>query len=290
MSVSRQTAIQMILSLLLEGKCSIEANSVIMKRFAMPCSSVGFISEYLNKAGSSVYDTFKNDRNETQYVVFLSDEIFAKKVPILVTVDPINSAILKIELADTRKADDWIKHWNCIEGNGHMAIYLVSDEGTGLTSGHAQGLSDVVWQPDTFHAIAHRLGIWMKRFDKSAYQAMQEEYDCEATLDSAVSDGVISRRIEKHDELVKATFRNIALYEQFKYLHSRIIKELEVSDTNGNLRERKETEENIKIYLDLMDTFMNITLSNTINKIRKILDNLLKSYNGGNEKCQLLWG
>jgi len=99
-----------------------------------------------------------------------------------------------------------------------MAIYLVSDEGTGLTSGHAQGLSDVVWQPDTFHAIAHRLGIWVERFEKSAYQAMQEEYDCQATFDSAVSEDVIARRIEKHDSLMKATVRKIALYEEFKTL------------------------------------------------------------------------
>lgn len=129
MSISRQMALEMILSLRLEGKCSIETISVIMKRFESPCSAVGFISEYLNEAGSLVFDTFKNDRNETQCVVFLSDEIFAKKVPILVTVDAVSSAILKIELTDTRKADDWIKHWNCIEDNGHMAIYLVAMRG-----------------------------------------------------------------------------------------------------------------------------------------------------------------
>ena len=83
-----------------------------------------------------------------------------------------------------------------------MAIYLVAmGDRTDIWS--AQGLPEVVWQPDTFHAIAHRLGIRVERFEKSAYQAMQEEYDCQATFNSAVSDGVIARRIEKHDELVE---------------------------------------------------------------------------------------
>jgi hypothetical protein len=51
---------------------------------------------------------------DVQLVVFLSDEIFAKNIPILVTVDPISSAILRIELADSRKVEDWKNHWECL--------------------------------------------------------------------------------------------------------------------------------------------------------------------------------
>jgi hypothetical protein len=52
-------------------------------------------------------------------VIFASDEIFAKKAPIMITVDPISTAILKIELLDKRTAEAWISHWESIEENGY---------------------------------------------------------------------------------------------------------------------------------------------------------------------------
>jgi hypothetical protein len=51
--------------------------------------------------------TLTTSKDEVKLIVFLSDEIFAKNIPILVTVDPISSAILRIELADSRKVEDW---------------------------------------------------------------------------------------------------------------------------------------------------------------------------------------
>jgi len=149
-----------------------------------------------------------------------------------VTVDPVSSAILKIELSDTRKAKDWIEHWNCIENNGHVAIYLVSDEGVGLTSGHSQGLPDIPWQPDTFHAIAHRLGLWVDRFEKGAYQAMENEYKCQKTINSAKSPAVIAKRQAAYEAAMKETPNKIELYEHFEYLYTGIIKELHVFDSN----------------------------------------------------------
>ena len=127
--------------------------------------------------------------------VFASDEIFSKHTPILVTVDPVSSVILRIELSETRKADDWVKHWQCIENNGYTAIDLVSDEGTGLTSGHAKGLADRPFQPDTYHVIAHRLGVWLKRLEKNAYKAMDQEHERLRVFDSAKNDAVIRERI-----------------------------------------------------------------------------------------------
>ena len=50
------------------------------------------------------------DKKNVRLVVLASDEIFSQDTPILVTVDPVSSAILRIELSDTRKADNWIKH------------------------------------------------------------------------------------------------------------------------------------------------------------------------------------
>ena len=143
-AIDKKKALSYILSLRLEGKCSIESISILMKRPELTNNSQGFISQYLNHVGSLLPSAVINGENNVRLLVFPSDEVFAKNKPILVTVDPVSSAILKIELSNTRKAKDWIEYWNCIENNGHVAIYLLSDEGIGLTSGHSQCLPDIL--------------------------------------------------------------------------------------------------------------------------------------------------
>ena len=88
------------------------------------------------------------DNNETKILIFLSDEIFSKAIPILLTVDPISSAILRIELADSRKAEDWKRHWKCLEENGIYVSSLVCYEGAWLCSGKKKALPDVLRQSD----------------------------------------------------------------------------------------------------------------------------------------------
>ncbi|MEA1971746.1 MAG: hypothetical protein U9N34_00375 [Candidatus Cloacimonadota bacterium] len=51
-SVAEKNALSHILSLRLEGKCSIESISSFMKRFGLPNNSIGFISQYLKNVGS----------------------------------------------------------------------------------------------------------------------------------------------------------------------------------------------------------------------------------------------
>ena len=175
----RELSIQMILSLRLEAQSSIGATSAIMKRFGFELSSTGAISQILSRIGDLLPMTLSTENGIARYLVFASDEIFSKTVPILVTVDPCSSAILRIELADSRKAEDWRNHFECLYENGIEAIYLVSDEGKGIIAGHAEAMSDVVRQSDTYHAIAHLLGSWVVRLEKAAYKAIGVEHECE---------------------------------------------------------------------------------------------------------------
>ena len=169
-SSPRELSIQMMLSLRLEGCSSIGAISTIMNRFEFELHSAGSISQTLSRIGSLLPTTLSTEKGIIQYLVFASDEIFSKTTPILVTVDPCSSAIVRIELADSRKAEDWKRHFECLYDNGVEAIYLVCDEGEGLCAGHAQVMSDVVRQSDTYHAIAHQLGSWADRLEKAALQ------------------------------------------------------------------------------------------------------------------------
>ncbi|BCG63058.1 MAG: hypothetical protein methR_P0747 [Methyloprofundus sp.] len=169
----RKRSIEMMLSIRLEGCSSIGHVSTVMKRQACDLSSIGSISQTLSRIGGILPMTI--DAQQTlQYLVFASDEIFSKTTPVLVTVDPCSSAILRIELSETRHADDWKNHFECLMDNGMEAIYLVSDDGIGLRAGHGAALSHTVRQSDTYHAVAHTLGSWVERFEKTAYKAIKE--------------------------------------------------------------------------------------------------------------------
>ncbi len=138
--IDHRVIFTIMLSLRLEGRCSLESMSSIMKRMGMKTTSVGSISQYLSFFGSILSNTLSTDSDTIQMAVFLSDEIFSKSTPILVTVDSISSAILRIEFADSRKSENWKNHWKCLEDNGYFAAYLVCDEGNGLCAAQKEAM------------------------------------------------------------------------------------------------------------------------------------------------------
>ena len=277
-TIDKKLAFNHMLSLRMEGRCSIEATSTIMKRFGINLPSTGSISQYLKQFGSFVPNTLTTENDEFQMVVFLSDEIFSKNIPILVTVDPISSAILRIELSNTRKAEDWKKHWSCLEKNGYYAAYLVSDEGTGLCAAHKEALPNIFRQPDTYHAIAHQLGSWVNRIESSAYAAIEAEEKAFKTLDSGRSDKIITKRIEQYEKAKKISDTKIELYENFYFLYVCIVENLQVFDNRGVIRNRKDAQENIEIGLNLIESLEQTGLTKAVKKIRRTLPNLLNYF------------
>lgn len=273
----KRDAVEVMASLRLEGRCSIGAIVTILKRLGLRFSSQGTVSKYLNYLGSLVPDTlsFEDDR---QQVVLLSDEIFSDSQPILITVDPISSAILKIELAQKRRAKEWKKHWLCLENNGFDAIYLVTDEGTGLCAAYDDIFTGIMRQPDTFHAIAHRLGQWIELLEKSAYKAIAEEYDREKKIDSARTDTVIAKRTKQHEEARSKAWKAVDVYDSFSFLYHCIISELKPFRSNGELRDRRQAEDNVQAGLDLIETLGNKKINKTVGKIRRIVPTLLNYF------------
>jgi hypothetical protein len=277
--IDKRACYEYILSLRLEGKCGIEAISTIMNRFGYPNSSVGFISQALNHIGSLLDNTLYNNQQTIQLVIYASDEIFSQTRPILITVDPVSSAMLRIELTDSRNADQWKQHWQCLFDNGYYAIYLVSDEGTAMKSAKKEILHDVIHQPDTFHAVSHQLGLWVNRLEQSAYKAIHKAYDCYDKLDSAKSDNVIAKRIDAYQQAEKIADQAIKRYDEFHEYYLFLINQLSVFDNDGNLRDRTEAESNIKLALDLIMTLENNKINITIKKIAKLLPDLLAYFN-----------
>lgn len=264
-----------ILSIRLEGKSSLIAISTIMQRFSKTkYCSVGAISQILNFFGDHVSNTIQNYNNEIHLVIFASDEVYTHNKPILVTVDPISSAILRMELVDSKVTSKWINHWECLEKNNYLAIYLVNDDGTSMKSAKKKVMPNITRQADTFHGIAHRLGLWLSRFETSSEKAIIKEYDRLNRLDNAKSDKAINKVIRECDQAQQDTEVAMANYDNFHFLYLELISNLQVFNKDGQLNCRKIAEENVTIILELLDLIENNNLKKELKKIKNILPEL----------------
>lgn len=257
----------------LEGKCSIPSISDILKRMDLPCNSVGSLSHMFNEIGSHLSPTLEWHTDTHLYIYLASDEVFAYSRPVLISVDPVSSAIIQIQLAGSRQTSQWIEHFQQLKKKGVKIIKIISDEGISLSSASKTLLESR--QPDTFHAISHRLGKWVNSLEKSAYASIQEEYDKHEVFESAKSQRVIQKRMDAYFAARRKSNTAIRVYEDFTFLYNCIIEQLQVFDKKGNPRDRKEAEENIRLALDLMISLAIPQVKKAVNTIYNVLDNLL---------------
>jgi hypothetical protein len=264
-----------MLSLRLEGCCSIGAISTIMRRFSIELGSVGKISQTLHDIGALLPNTLCTHDGMIHLVVFLSDELFANGHPILVTVEPSSSALLRVELSETRQWEDWKAHWECLEDNGYHAIYLVCDGGQALRKAQKKALADIFRQPDTYHAIAHRLGGFVKRLERDAYTAIEQEYAAEKKITRATTTATRQTCRTNATKARNRAAQKIDRYEDYTYLYHCLVDELRLFDDTGQLRPRQEAEGNMEAALELLDTLEVGYISAAVQKVRHTLPELL---------------
>jgi len=183
----------LILLLRLEGQCSISSISEILKFMACSPHSTGTISQYLKRYGSQLPSTLQ--ASSPHKVIYLSDEIFAISSPILVTIEPKSTAILKIELANNRTAETWKQHFDSLKGNQYIAHGLSSDRGHGIIAGFHHVYPDADWFSDHFHEFRHLTKICIQ-LERKAYIAIQNESDCLQLFNNARSENNLQKRIK----------------------------------------------------------------------------------------------
>jgi hypothetical protein len=180
-----------------------------------------------------------------------------------------------VELSATRQWEDWKAHWECLEDNGYHAIYLVCDGGQALSKAQKKALVDIFRQPDTYHAIAHRLGRFVKRLEREAYTAIEKEYKCQKAIRLA---GTRDTRREcriQYTKACKQAMKKIDRSENYAYLYHCLVEELHLFDATGHLRNRQEAEGNMAAALDLLDTLGVGSVSTAVQKVRRTLPDLL---------------
>jgi hypothetical protein len=192
--LGRKGSIQAALSLRLEGKSSIESISTLMKRQGYSHSSVGFISQILKEVGQSIGNSLNISKTLGTQFIFCCDEVFAKQSAILITVDPISLMILSIELAENRKGESWESHWKSLIAQGCKPLYIAKDEGLGMKLAKSEVFPEIASQSDTFHAVAHRLGLWSERLQRGAFKSINQEYESLRLLEVAKSEDILIKR------------------------------------------------------------------------------------------------
>jgi len=289
----KKEAIKEMLLQRMVGKSSIEAISTIMKYRNSKYSSVGTISKNLSKIGKLLPNSLALENGTKILLTFASDEVFAKSKPILITVDPKSSAILRIELAKNRDGDTWAAHFEIIEKNGINALNIVSDSGTGLQNGIKKALQNAIYQPDTFHTIAYRLGIYVDILLKKAYKMIKKEYEAEKIFFKIKRENeiLINEKLRLYMEARKKAEAEIEIYENFLSIYRDIISLLEIFDENGELADRRLTEEKMAVAFKLIQELGNEKLNKEVEGIENLMPNLLNYFDQAKEyveKCQEL--
>ena len=283
--ISKKEIISRILLHRMVGKSPIEGISTIMKYDEYKYSSVGSVSQSLSAIGAILPSVQVIPVDEIIEIKTVSDEIFIGSQPILITLEPISSAILSIELAKDRKKDTWSEHIENIESSEKIKIVgMVTDNGTGLRSAIEE--KEISWQPDTYHAIAHRLGKWVDILERRAYKRIDIEYDRKRVISSAKTKRVINKRIYKYNKARKKSEEAIYIYESFLYLYCYLIGQLQPFHSNGMLRNRDEATENIKVALELIESLKNEHINKQVESIETILPELLNYFDESQKAIQ----
>lgn len=262
----KRQSLSLILSLRFEGKSPIEGISQILKRFNIPYNSVGFISQELQRIGLQQSNVLKTNEKGFR-VAICSDEIFSKGQAILMTVEPLSLSILHIELSENRKGESWEKHWNRVLDAGYIPIQLCNDEGTGMASAQESVLPEVERQSDTFHAVSHRLGLWVERLEKKAYGCIQDEYESYRLLDNAKTDDIFDKRYEKYVVAQKKTKVAIALFDDFAFLYHCLLSAFRIFDEKGDLKNSEIVVSDFDTALDLLKSLGHQAINKEIKSI-----------------------
>jgi hypothetical protein len=261
-----------ILLLRLEGNCSIPRISSIFKHFDYQPGSVGYLSECLQDYGRCVPSTLSMPQQKV--VFYLSDEIFAIRAPILVTIDAQSTAILKIELASDRSAKTWETHFKELGAHRFPSLGMASDRGAGLRAGYEAACQDGFWICDQFHEFQD-LYNRCHQLERKAYGAIGKEVEAAETFANAKSEANLQKRLEHYEQARQACERAIERYDQLNLLLGMLSEALYLCSNLGRLRTVEGVRSDLTVILSLMEDINDEKLPKLLKSIRSHMDDIL---------------
>jgi len=264
-----------ILLLRLEGKCSIPSMSSILKYFQYQPNSVGHLSECFHHYGAALPSTLSMAKHKV--VFYLSDEIFARHQPILVTIEAQSTAILKIQLASERSAKTWKAHFDDLGNHRFHSIGMASDRGLGLVAGYQAACQDARWVCDRFHEF-HDLFDRRRQLERTAYAAIAKEEDAAQTFHNAKSEAHLHKRLQHYEHAHQACEHAIARYDQLDLLLHLLRDALHLCSPFGRLRTVAGVRSELMVLLSLIAEIDDAGLPKLLHPIRSHLDDILAPF------------
>jgi len=206
----------------------------------------------------------------------------------LITIDPVSTLILKIKLSDNRSKDAWISHFQDIKEQNISILQITNDEGTGMKAAVNSELSDVERQSDTFHAVAHRLGLYVERFFKNAYKLLELEAKFINKFNKAKTEEEQRKYIEETVELSEKINNAIELYEYFEIIYHWLLEGFQCFDKNGVLKNVETVKSDFDVAIQYLKGLNNKEINKEVKSIENCKSDLFTFYKTAKEKIDFL--
>src|SRR5438093_8051864 len=265
----------LILLLRLEGKCSIPSLSSILKYFQYQPNSVGYLSEYFQNYGGALPSTLA--MAEHKVVFYLSDEIFARHQPILVTIEAQSTAILKMQLASDRSAETWKAHFDDLGDHRFHSIGMASDRARGLVAGYQAACQDARWVCDRFHEFRD-LFDRRRQLERKAYAAIAKEDEATQIFHNAKSEAHLHKRLQHYEHAHHACEHAIARYDQLDLLLHLLRDALHLCSPFGRLRTVGGVRTELMLLFSLIEEIDDAVLPKLLHPLRSHLDDILAPF------------
>lgn len=275
-----------IVLLRLAGNVSISGISEILQMQGYSKDSTGLISQRLKKFGACVPSTL--DLGKPTVVFYLSDEIYACGWPILVTIDPVSTAILKIELATNCQADTWKKHFQSIEKNDIFARGLASDRGVGIVQGYQSFHDNLVWCSDHFHEFCGLTKL-LRTLESQAYEAITNEAKRFQVFNNARTESNLQKQLRELEKAQADCEKKVADFQQVEDVLALLFPSLYFFDLKtGEYRQKAKVKAELLILMDLLDQLELNKLQKETKAIRRHIDDICVCYQQVEDICQQL--
>jgi hypothetical protein len=263
------------LLLRLEGNCSIARIAAICKRLGYQPNSVGHLSAYFHSYGQGLPSTLS--MTSTTVVFYLGDEIFALHPPILVTIEPHSTAILRIELAADRSASPWKAHFDTLQAHHFSSSGMASDRGVGLVAGYREAHPEALWVSDQFHEF-HDLFNLRSPWERKAYGAIAQQDAAARKFHHAKSESNLHKRLLQYEQAHQACEQAMARYDQLDTLLQLLQEALQLCTSQGKLRTKAGVSSELTSLFHLLTEIDEAALDKILQPLQAHLDDIIVPY------------
>jgi len=213
----------------------------------------------------------------TTVVFDLGDEIVALQAPILVTIEPHSTAILRIELATDRSASTWKAHFDTLQAHRFHSIGMASARGVGLVAGYREAHPEALWVGEQFHEL-HDLFHLGPQWERKAYGAIAKEDDAARKFPHAKSEANLSKRLIQYEQAQQVCEHAMARSDQLDTLLQLLQEALQLCPSQGKLRTKDGVYAELTRLFHLLKELAEAALNKILQPMQAHLDDIIVPY------------